>query len=177
MTTDKASFHIEVPMDKLHLAKTVLQAIDVDLDLEEDMFHLPQDNIMWSIFTGRNGQYAIDAINKHIQQDPQNPGPITQAFDNMSPETRRDILELATLHIEWSTDYHPVVDGMDRNVLEQLLEDHPETTGHPPEPEAVTCPSCNGAKEHEGMLYGPSGCRPGTVPCSPCKGTGIINRH
>ena len=124
--TEKARFHIEVPLEDMTLTQAVLEGLGIELDLVDNMIHLPQDNLLYSVFTGANGQYAVDQINEHLQEDEDNPGLITHQFTEMSPATRQDLLELATLHIEWSTDYHPHIEGLDSNALSAFLEDHPD---------------------------------------------------
>ena len=164
---EKADFHIQVPLDKIRLVEAALQNTDVSFHSEESMFHMPDYNMMWSIFTGENGQYVVGALNTFLQRKGQ--ATITKAFGNMPTQARRDLLELATIHTEWSTDYDPSVDSVDDTALQQFLEDHPDLTTAPAK---INCPSCKGAGQQEGMAYGPSGCRPIMVLCSLCKGTG-----
>lgn len=105
--TQKARFHIEVPLDKLSLVETVLQGMDISFDPKESMFHLPAENLMWSVFTGKDGQFAVDRLNEHLQTLPGPTARVLQAFPYMTPEARRDLLELATQDIQWSTDEPP----------------------------------------------------------------------
>jgi len=42
------------------------------------------------------------------------------------------------------------------------------------ESDAVTCPSCNGAGGGAGIVCGSKGCRPMTLSCSLCNGTGTV---
>ena len=120
--TEKARFHIEVPLEDLELARVTLKQIGIDFNPLDDMLHLPQDNLLYSVFTGTNGQYAVDKINEHLQQDDSTQARVNQDFNNMSPETRRDLLELATLHIEWTSDYNPQIGGLDSNALQDFLD-------------------------------------------------------
>ena len=122
--TLKATFHIDLPMDDLDLVRRTLGTIGVDLDPISDMLHLPQENLLYSVFTGRDGQYAVNRLNEYLKQEDR-PKRIPD-FDHMSPETRRELLELATLHVEWTSDYEPGIDGLDSNALQSFLEGNPE---------------------------------------------------
>ena len=100
-----AGFHLNLPISQLDTAQALLAGVGADLDPVDNMMHLPQDNMMYSVFTGLNGQYAADRINNYLEENAYNER-ITAEFAHMPAETRRDLLggvELATLHIEWTT--------------------------------------------------------------------------
>ena len=63
--TDTARFYIDVPLDKLDRVEHILNSEDVPFCTTENMVHLPRENLLDSIFTGADGQYAIDKLNSH----------------------------------------------------------------------------------------------------------------
>ena len=122
--TNKALFHINVPLDDLRTAQQMLSTLDIDLDPVTNMLHLPQDNLLYSIFTGRDGQYAVDQLNDYLCETDR-PKRIPH-FNTMPPETRRELLEFATLHVEWTSDCEPNIGDLDSNALQKFLETIPD---------------------------------------------------
>lgn len=121
---DTASFHIKVPLDKLLITRTVLEGMGIALDPVQSMLHLPDNSLQYSIFTGLDGQYAVNRINQHLQEEG-SPHRIDRQFTRMSPPARRDLLELATANICWTTDEPPNIESVDDEALQAFLGQHP----------------------------------------------------
>ena len=127
--TETARFHINIPLNKLDVAQDLLVSMGVRLDLLTDMVHLPDHNRLYSVFTGQDGQYVADHLNNYLERTGAQQR-ITAPFDQMSHTTRRDLLELATLHTQWTTDYEPTVEQIDDDRLAAFLEDHTISMRH-----------------------------------------------
>ena len=120
--TEKARFHINLPLDQLDAARDLLAAVGADLNPLTDMINLPDHNRLYGVFTGLDGQYVIDRINNHLEATGSEHR-ITTPFEQMPPAHRRDLLEFATLHVQWTTDYEPQVEALYTERPATLLQD------------------------------------------------------
>ena len=121
--TQTARFYIDVPIDNLEQAEQALQDMGINLTTTDHMLHLPDENILYHIFTGEDAQYALGRVKKHML-DHGYAERITQKFHRMTVETRRDFLELATVSITWNTDFPPDIESVESNAIETFLDAH-----------------------------------------------------
>ena len=136
--TDTARFYIDVPLDKLDRVEHILNSEDVPFCTTENMVHLPRENLLDSIFTGADGQYAIDKLNSHHAAEGRHER-ITIEFWQMSPKTRRDLLEFVTMNMDWESEHEPDIAYLDPGRFVEFLQQHPETMG----PTSTTRPKRN----------------------------------
>ena len=122
--TTKARFHINVPLDKLSELSSVLDRMDIPFYQVQNMLHLPQDNIQYGVLTGLDGQYAVNRINQHLEAE-KSPHRIARYFNYMPTNARRDLLELATDHICWTTDQPPNIETIDPRALQDFMDSNP----------------------------------------------------
>ena len=126
----QARFYIDVPTGQVNLLEQTLLSIGIPFCPFNNMVHLPRENLLDSIFTGREGQYAIDKVNEKLEQLGR-PERLEQQFHQMDHDTRRDLLETVTMRMEWQSEHDPGVTGLEPDVIEKFLQDHPNP---PPTP-------------------------------------------
>ena len=121
---DTARFYIDLPLENLDEIEELLQDQGVEFDQCNNMVCLPRDNLMDSIFTGREGQEALEKVRHHLQ-DHKVPHNLPTYFYDMTPWQRRDFLEFVTLHVAWDNDFSPDTMEVSQQQLAALLEQFP----------------------------------------------------
>ena len=120
--TETASFYITVPLDRLDAVRQALRQTGIDLDPVRDMLHIPGDSVIYSLFTGADGQYAADRMNEYLNQSTESRR--IGEFSGLSDTARRDLLELATVDTCWTSDDRPAIDEISYEALQAFLHSH-----------------------------------------------------
>ena len=123
--TKQARFYIEFPTDKVDVLEQALLSIGAQFCPIENMVCLPKENLLDSIFTGQDGQYAIDKINAKLEELGR-PERINLEFHQMDPETRWDLLVFTTMDVDWESEYQPEILHLDPAPVSNFLSNHPE---------------------------------------------------
>ena len=123
--TQTAGFHVRIPLDRLEKARAALERTGITLDPVGDMLHLPADNVLYSVFTGADGPFVTERLNRVLQEN----GDTRRVpdFNTLSTEQRSELLELATTRTVWNTDDRPGVEEIDDDALTAFFE----TIGNP----------------------------------------------
>ena len=118
--TQTAGFHVRIPLDRLEDARTALKETGIALDPVDDMLHLPADNVLYSVFTGADGHFVSERLNRHFRET----GDTRRVpdFNTLSAEQRSDLLELATTRTVWNTDDRPGVEEIDDDALTAFFQ-------------------------------------------------------
>ena len=122
----QARFYIDVPTGQVDLLEQTLLSIGIQFCPFDNMVHLPRENLLDSIFTGKEGQYAIDKVNEKLEELDR-PERINLEFHQMTTETRWDLLAFVTMEIDWESEYQPEIQSLDPGRVTQFLSEHPET--------------------------------------------------
>ena len=124
--SDTPRFYIEVPADQVDATAQLLANAGVTFSPLANMVCLPKENLLDSIFTGGEGQYAIDKINETLSNEGHHEQ-LLLPFAEMDHHTRWSLLRLATLHISWERDYNPEIIDLDPQKVRDFLHHHPHT--------------------------------------------------
>ena len=122
----QARFYIDVPTGQVDLLEQTLLSAGLQFCPFDNMVHLPRENLLDSIFTGKEGQYAIDKVNEKLEELDR-PERINLEFHQMTPETRWDLLAFVTMEMDWESEYQPEIQSLDPDRVTQFLSEHPET--------------------------------------------------
>ena len=122
----QARFYIDAPTGQVDLLEQTLLSIGIPFCPFDNMVHLPRENLLDSIFTGKEGQYAIDKVNEKLEELDL-PERINLEFHQMTTETRWDLLAFVTMEIDWESEYQPEIQSLDPDRVTQFLSEHPET--------------------------------------------------
>ena len=121
---EQARYYIDVTLTDVDQVEQLLTHAGVKFCPIENMVHIPRENMLETIFTGTDGQYLLEAINTHLEEEDL-PERLPTEFHEMPPAARRDLLELATLHISWHSDFAPTPIELSMTQLQKFLDNHP----------------------------------------------------
>ena len=120
---EKARFIIDLDLETLQETAEILQRMDAGFDPVESMIFLPADHLREAIFTGRDMDGALAEVNRYLTQEG-NARQLREEFWDMPAGTRRDLMELVTLHMDWMDSM--VLNHLEADQLERFAENHPE---------------------------------------------------
>ena len=122
--TDQARFYIDVPFSSLDQIEVLLNSNGVQFSPVENMVALPKANLLDGIFTGAEAQEAVDKINEYLEGEDRAER-LPAGFHNLSPETRHDLLEFITFHVDWENDFSVSLLEVNEGELTKFLQNHP----------------------------------------------------
>ena len=121
-TAGTARYSVDIPLRDIERVEKTLTGMGIGFCPFENMIHLPRENLLEGIFTGADGDHALEKINEHLRDSGKRP--IPKEFFEMAHQTRRDFLELATMHTEWKLEYEPELIDIDPRRLAKFMEEH-----------------------------------------------------
>ena len=120
--TETARYHFEAPMDDMARVSRALLGLGVEFCPIENMVCLPRENLLDSIFTGADGEYGLEKLNQFLEE--QGERAVPGEFCEMSHETRRDLLALLTLHMDWEPETRPELLEVSWERLQEFMDRH-----------------------------------------------------
>ena len=116
---EKAKFVIELDLDVLEETADVFKRLDIEFDTVGNMICLPTEMMGNIIFTGADMGEILTAANDYLSENGDSHR-LLEEFSQLTPATRRDIMELLTLCANWH-------DGYNRRILDDIEPDAWET--------------------------------------------------
>ena len=120
--TETARYHFKAPMDDMARVSQALLGLGVEFCPTLNMVCLPRENLLDSIFTGADGEYGLEKLNRLLEE--QGEREVPGEFCEMPPETRRDLLDLLTLHMDWEPESRPEPLYVSREWLQEFMNRH-----------------------------------------------------
>ncbi len=121
-TAPTARYYVDIPLRDIERVEQTLTGMGMGFCQFENMVHLPRANLLEGIFSGADGDHALEKINEHLRDSGKRP--IPREFFEMTHRTRRDFLELATMHTEWKPEYAPELIYIEPGRLAKFMEEH-----------------------------------------------------
>ena len=116
---EKAKFVIELDLDVLEGTADVFKRLDIEFDAVDNMICLPPEMMGNITFTGADMGEILTAANDYLSENGDSHR-LLEEFSQLTPATRRDIMELLTLCANWH-------DGYNRRILDDIEPDAWET--------------------------------------------------
>ena len=121
--TERAKFVIELDLDKLEEMTGIFKQMDVEFDTVDSMVCLPQDHVREAIFTGADMEEVLTAANTYLEETGDS-HQLLEEFCQLTPATRRDVMELLTLSSDW--DDGKFLNNINPQAWETFRAQHPE---------------------------------------------------
>ena len=125
---EKAKFVIELDLDNLEEIASKFKQLHIEFDTVGNMICLPQDMI-GAVFTGADMGEILTAANKYLSENDDS-HQFPEEFSQLTPATRRDMMELLTLWTDWDDGYDgydgKTVNDIELEAWETFKEQHPE---------------------------------------------------
>ena len=112
---EKATFLIELDLDNLEEIASTFKRLDTEFDAVGSMICLPQNIIGEITFTGADMGEILTEANNYLSENGDSHR-LLEEFWQLTPATRRDIMELLTLCTNWH-------DGFNRRILNDIEPD------------------------------------------------------
>ena len=109
---EKATFLIELDLDNLEEIASTFKRLDTEFDAVGSMICLPQNIIGEITFTGADMGEILTEANNYLSENGDSHR-LLEEFWQLTPATRRDIMELLTLCTNWH-------DGFNRRILNDI---------------------------------------------------------
>ena len=123
---EKATFLIELDLDMLEETAGLLKQMDIEFDTVGSMICLPQNMIGEITFTGADMGETLTEANNYLSENGDSHR-LLEEFSQLTPATRRDIMELLTLCTHWHDGYNRrILDDIEPDAWESFKELHPE---------------------------------------------------
>ena len=102
---ETAPFTIDIKLTDIDRVTQIMRDNQIDFDPVESMVCNHPYMFVEVIFTGQSARETVEQVNKWLEKA-QRPERIRLEFEDMSPVTRRDFLELINLHASWKVNWH-----------------------------------------------------------------------
>ena len=123
---EKATFLIELDLDNLEEIASTFKRLDTEFDTVGSMICLPQNMIGEITFTGADMGEILTEANDYLSENGDSHR-LLEEFSQLTPATRRDIMELLTLCTNWHDGYNRrILDDIEPDAWETFKEHHPE---------------------------------------------------
>ena len=119
---EKAKFVIELDLDVLEGTADVFKRLDIEFDAVDNMICILPEMIGKIIFTGADMDEILTAANEYLSKQG-DPLRLMDEFSQLTPEIRRDIMELLTICTIW--DDGRIVHGIEPDAWETFKRIHP----------------------------------------------------
>ena len=123
MMTPNFQFLVKIPPELAQELEDFLQEKQVQFDTLTDMVYISNDNVLDKIFTGREIEETLEAVNSYARQAGQPTHP--REPHEMDLRERQDFLHFINVHTSWGTSYDDIeVEDFDPNMWQRFLETH-----------------------------------------------------
>ena len=120
---EKAKFVIELDLDVLEETADVFKRLDIEFDAVGNMICIPPEMMGDIIFTGADMDEILTAANEYLSEEG-DPLRLMDEFSQLTPEIRRDMMELLTLCTVW--DDRRTVNDIEPDAWETFKRMHPQ---------------------------------------------------
>ena len=124
---EKATFLIELDLDDLEEITSTFKRLDTEFDAVGSMICLPQNMIGQITFTGADMGEILTEANDYLSENGDSDRLLEEEFSQLTPATRRDIMELLTLCTDWHDGFNRrILNNIEPDAWETFKEYHPE---------------------------------------------------
>ena len=120
--SETARFYLDVPLEQIDRLEEILDREGIEFCPVGNMLHLPRENLLDGVFTGADAEYGLRKLNEFLQEHGLDP--VGGEFGGWPHEKRRDMLELLTMHADWTSEHEPELLDISREKVREFALRH-----------------------------------------------------